>query len=149
MDGMCQKIYSFINKVDQYFPVPLSKKTDLLSYSKKLYEKGTLFAAYNDKGEIVSLVAGYIDHAEGGIGYISLVATLDEARKQGYAHKLIRDFLVSARQKGLSAVHLYTSPDNQAALSLYRSMGFEEYYPQVETRPLDTHLICNLEVQNK
>jgi len=87
------------------------------------------------------MVAGYTDNVINNIGYISLVATLPEARNQGLAQKLVAQFLEIAREKGLDAVHLYAVPSNKSAIRIYDNLGFVRYFCANEPRPDDLHLI--------
>lgn len=130
----------FLHSVDYTFPIPLSKKQDLRLFAKKLVDKATL-CAETENGEILSLVAGYTDHVINDIAYISVVATLPNARGKGYAQTLVKKFISIAKDKDLSAVHLYTVETNTAAVTMYRNLGFEDYILSDETRPDDLHLI--------
>ena len=135
-----KSLEEFLYAVDKLFPIPLSEKTNLHEFARKLIDRATIF--YETDGEkIISLVAGYIDNAFDGIGYISIVATLPEMRRRGIAKKLITEFLNTAYKNGLSAVHLYTDKANKNALKLYDSFGFESYKLKNELRPADVHLI--------
>ena len=48
-------------------------------------------------------------------------------RRQGIARALIAELEVRARAAGASSMAVLTAPDNDAALSLYRAMGFQEF----------------------
>ena len=91
------RILDFLKKVDLSFPVPLSEKTSLTDYAKKIYENGVL-CTYVEENEIVAMVAGYLDKIRNGIGYITLVATLPEYQGRGLAHKIIRRFQEEAER---------------------------------------------------
>jgi [ribosomal protein S18]-alanine N-acetyltransferase len=52
-------------------------------------------------------------------------------RRRGIARALLADFLVRARTAGAARVLLEVAADNEPALALYRSLGFE----RVGTRP--------------
>lgn len=135
-----QAIRAFLGAVDPLFPVPLSQKQDLDAFAEKLLEKATLCAAEED-GRIVALVAGYTENVVDRLGYISIVATLPEARGRGLGSALVREFLEIARGKGLRGVHLYAVPDNLPAIRMYEKLGFEIYRLDNEPRPDDAHLI--------
>lgn len=138
----------FLREVDRDFPVPLSQKQDLSAFAQKLLEKATLCEISRD-GEIQSLVAGYTENLTAGKAYISLVATLAKARGNGFAPKLIRQFLQICREKQIPAVHLYTVAANTSAVKMYRKLGFEAYLMNDEPRPEDAHLIIYLNKENK
>lgn len=140
MHALCKKteqLTEFLKAVDQDFPVPLSQKQQLSQYAAKLHSCATLCTECRD-GRILSIAAGYTDNTVDGLGYISLVATLAEARGQGHAS---RQFLDIARTKGLRGVHLYAVASNEPAVRMYRRLGFTEYHPLNDPRPDDLHLI--------
>lgn len=130
----------FLYKVDKSFPVPLSQKQDLGALARKLWEKATLCCVW-ENNEICSMVAGYTDNVLNNMAYISVVATLDSARGQGYASRFIEEFIAIAEEKHIQAVHLYTDRKNIPAIKMYQKLGFEEWKVSDEPRPDDMHLI--------
>lgn len=137
-------IYSFLKKMNRTFPVAISEKQDLFEYAKKLSAKATICVEIRDD-DIVSMVAGYTTGVTNNQGYIALVATVPEVRGQGLAGNLVREFLSIAKEKKLSAVHLYTVSRNEIAVKMYREIGFDEYIIEAETRKQDLHLIYYLD----
>ena len=142
------EIEKFLNAVDKEFPVPLSQKTDLHEYAIKLYEHATIFFVEQD-GKIAAMVAGYTDNVENNMAYISLLATKKEYRGQGYAKRLVNEFLECAKNKNLSATHLYAVETNERAVQLYYKLGFEKYMPEIEPRKDDLHLIFRVKKDKK
>ncbi len=134
------RILDFLEKVDLSFPVPLSEKTSLTDYAKKIYENGVL-CTYVEDNEIVAMVAGYLDKIRNGIGYITLVATLPEYQGRGLAHKIVRRFQEEAEKMGIRGVHLYAVRNNKNAIRMYSSLGFEEICLESEARPNDAHFM--------
>ena len=134
----------FLNKVDKDFPVPISCKQDLVLYARKLVEKATVCGEYQNE-ELISMVAGYTDNLENNLAYISIVATAPEGRGQGFATKLVKEFISICKDKHISAVHLYTDIRNQPAIKMYDKIGFVTYEMQDEPRPDDVHLIYYIE----
>ncbi|MEO6570059.1 MAG: GNAT family N-acetyltransferase [Ilumatobacteraceae bacterium] len=70
--------------------------------------------------------------AAGDNGYLQRLAVDPEARRQGRAHDLVVDSLQWMHRRGLQNALVNTGVTNEAALALYRSIGF---------RPLDDSLI--------
>lgn len=136
----------FLQRVDKSFPTPLSEKTDLDAFADKLLEKATLVYE-TDEDKLVCLIAGYTENVKDGLGYASVLATLDGYRGRGLAKKCLIRFLDLAREKGLLAVHLYTARENEKAIALYRSYGFVPYVLENEPRPDDVHLIIYFKEQ--
>lgn len=138
-----EEVYDFLNKVDTSFPIPLSEKQDLKTFSEKLITKGTLCAA-TDAGKIVSMVGGYTENIIDNKAYISIVATLDEYAGRGFAKKLIKEFICICKDKKIEAVHLYAVPSNLVAVNMYKSIGFSEWNREDEPRKEDLHLIYHI-----
>ena len=136
-------IEAFLRQVDGDFPVPLSQKQELSAFAAKLWEKATLCAA-TDRDGITALVAGYTENLTGGMAYVSIAATLPRARNQGLASGLMRQFIGICREKGLPAIHLYAVASNEAAMAMYRNLGFRLWHTADEPRPDDAHLILDL-----
>lgn len=131
-------VKEFLYKVDKSFPVSLSQSINLDEYAKKLCQKSTMCVQFeNDK--IVSLVAGYTKNLTDNMAFISLVATLDEAKGKGCAQKLLNEFIGICQRKNIPAVHLYVYTGNTPAEKLYKKTGFVK--SDVQDRPDKTHLI--------
>lgn len=137
-------IEEFLYAVDKSFIVPLSQKQKLKDFAEKLFNYATICAEKNEN-KIISMVAGYTDNLVDNLSYITLVATLDEARGIGLASKCVRKFIEVCKEKDISAVHLYTDASNEKAKSMYRKIGFVEYKIENEPRPKDVHLIYRIE----
>lgn len=128
----------FLYKVDKAFPEPLSQSVKLDEYAKKLFEKSTL-CVQTENNKIVSLVAGYTQNLTDNMAFVSLVATLDEAKGKGYAKKLLKDFINICQKKHIPAVHLYVYTGNTPAEKLYHKTGFVK--SDVQDREKKTHLV--------
>ena len=137
------ELYSFLVEVDSSFPVPLSKKQDLLEFSKKLLKRATLVPVWHED-KIVSMVAGYTENITDNMAYISIVATTKEAMGMGYGKRVVKEFIEICRDKKISAVHLYAVPTNLPAVNLYKKLGFVEYKLENEPRIDDLHVIYAL-----
>lgn len=94
------------------------------------------------------MAAGYTKNVVDNQAYLSIVATVKEARGKGLSTKLIKQFINIARTQSLDAVHLYTNKTNINAVRLYRKLGFIEWHPEYEPRPEDLHLIYNIKKEN-
>ena len=140
MDLTREQILRFLQRVDESFPVPLSRKTSLEALAQKLCEKATICYEL-DGEEVVCMVAGYTDNVVDDVAYISVVATLNRARGKGFATGCVSQFLKIAAQKGLRATHLYTDRKNEKAINMYLKIGFVPWVIENETRPNDMHLI--------
>ena len=70
-------------------------------------------------------ITGYaITGLAGATGYLQRIATLPDARRRGIARALVFDGFAFSWRRGASRVYVNTQSDNDAALSLYLSCGF-------------------------
>lgn len=97
-------------------------------------------------GHIVGYVVG--DRAPGfpgPVGHIKDVAVHPEYRRQGIARDLLSSALQRLAEDGVVRTNLEVRAGNEAAISLYRSLGFtpwrtrEGYYPDGEAALVMTH----------
>lgn len=119
------QIYDFLVKVKNEFPIPLDDKTDIKTTAHKLYTVGSVFCIKNG-GQIVGLVAGYNNNVEDKLGYVSVLALLNEFRGKGLATMLVESFLEESKSAGMSKVFLLTHSTNISAIKLYKKIGFYE-----------------------
>lgn len=134
-----EAIERFLREVDADFPVPLSSRVDLREFARKLADVADALAAVGPGNEVRSLVAGYISNSFDGRAYVSVMATELGSRGRGFARDLLAEFIRRAHAAGMSEVHLYCDPGNEAASSVYRSAGFVPYPDPGESRPDDLH----------
>lgn len=72
---------------------------------------------------------------DGDLAGLFEIATDRAVRNQGHGRRLILSALKWARLRGARQAWLQVEADNQAALGLYRSLGFEEVYRYHYRRP--------------
>lgn len=93
------------------------------NWSTWIKDPGDLFLVAHDGDRIVGLLIVH-PHVEFGP---TLGMLVDEAyRARGIGRALIERALAWARERGLRALHLLVFPHNEAALALYRAVGFVE-----------------------
>lgn len=72
--------------------------------------------------------------------HILNVCVIPDARRKGYARQLMQTMLAAAKAAGAEVAFLEVRVSNQAALNLYRQLGFNEigirknYYPDANGR---------------
>ena len=114
------KLYNFLEEVDEDFPIPLSHKTNLHELSKKFIDKADIFVEYSEDNEI-----GYIKNSQNRKAYISIVATKKAYRYKHLARKLLNEFINKCNHKKMKSIFLYTHKSNVKAIKMYKSIGFE------------------------
>lgn len=136
-----EELEDFLTAVDQDFPVPLSKKTNLSLLAEKLTEKADIFAKRID-GEVAGLAIGYVTNSFSSISFLSIVAVKKKFRGLGISKEVLTKYLQAVREEGrFSAVDVYSKEENKVAVQMYKSMGFVGYQMENEPRPNDLHLI--------
>lgn len=139
-----QEIESFLSLVDKDFPIPLSQKTNLNEFSKKLYNNADIIVERKNN-DIVGMMAGYITNATSDMAYISILAVKNQYRGMGIAKKLLTEFIEQAKQKdNIKSIDVYAKKENIPAVKSYRNLGFVDFFQKNETRPNDLHLILYL-----
>ena len=97
-----------------------------------LYERGGMRWSYL-RGGIVG--DGYGDYKPGEAGqanrvwtvYISSMAVREQWRGHGLGRQLLEEVIKDGRERGLKEVLLHVDEDNEPALRLYLSAGFERW----------------------
>lgn len=69
--------------------------------------------------------------------FLTEIYVVPEGRRGGLGRRLLDEVLQVAKRKGAGAVHLGVYPDNEAALALYRSAGFNRIPRDFYTCRLD------------
>lgn len=138
------QIHNFLCIVDNEFPVALSEKTDLKEFALKLYHNATI-CIYEEDGVIKAMVAGYTQNTINRTAYMTMAVALPEYRGKGIVKELVLEFIERAKLEQLVAVHLYAVRENVAAMKLYESIGFVEWYLENEPRPDDVHFVYYLQ----
>ena len=118
------KIYQYILSINNEFPVPLSEKTDLTEFVKKVLEKGTIILAIEQKN-IIGILAGYVNSIETKEAYVSVLEVKKEYRRKGLAEELINIFEEISIQNHMKMIKLHTHKDNISAIRFYKKIGFE------------------------
>ena len=112
-----------LQRADSSFMPPLSQRVDIPAYASKLLAKALRFEAWAED-ELIGLVAVYADHERGQL-FISNVSVEQAWQGQGIARKLMDPVLLHAKTSGIGTLSLEVNPDNQPAIRLYTTLGFE------------------------
>ncbi|MCM1291717.1 MAG: GNAT family N-acetyltransferase [Bacteroides sp.] len=117
-EGIC----TFLKKIDRDFPTPLTNKVDLNEYTEKILDKAEILSVVKD-GEIAACVILYCNDIVNSRAYIPLVGVLRQYRGLGLAKGLVRATISLAKSRGFNILGIHT--ENDAALRLYQSLGFD------------------------
>ena len=108
---------------DVDFLPPLSSRVLIADYAAKLCDCSTRFEAWCD-GELVGLVAAYLNAADRQTGFITSVCTQKPWINRGIASRLLGMCLAHADNAGFRAVELEVDGRNRSAVHLYLKTGF-------------------------
>lgn len=86
-----------------------------------LMRKDTLFLVAEEKGEILGYMGIMMVLDEGEITNVSVAK---DARRRGIGRTLVTEMIRRMREKDILTLHLEVRKSNNAAIALYRSMGF-------------------------
>ncbi len=84
-------------------------------------DHGTGTVAADEDGQVLAYVGMTYAADEGSI---TNVATHPDARRQGLGRAVVKALLTKAASLNLASVYLEVRPSNEAAISLYQSLGF-------------------------
>lgn len=119
---------NFVNSIEADFPIPLSKQVNIEEYLKKLNKYGIIILGLDiERAEkVVGIFAGYVNDVKTKIAYVSLVGVSNEYRHQGIASNLVKKFIEEAKNTGMLKINLEAYKNNNAAINMYKKLGFVE-----------------------
>lgn len=110
----------FLKQQDQEFPIPISQRTDIDSYAKKLLEFGYVLVAKDDAGTIRGVIAGYANNKKTCEAYESVFVIDAAFRGTGLAKSLFLEQKKICMTAGMKKLALQTNKTNKKAISFYR-----------------------------
>lgn len=103
------------------------------------FDPAGFFLAVNDAGEILGFHWTKVHPARAGqeaMGEVYVVGVAPQAQGLGLGKTLTRQGMDHLQAAGLRAIMLYVDADNEAAVSLYRKLGFTKWDSDVMYGPL-------------
>lgn len=107
-------------------PHPLSSRLDLAEYAAKLLRYAEIACGVVGD-DVVALLLLYANDDATKCAHVSMVAVLPRWQGQGIARAMLSRAMARARQRGMTAMELTSSSDNDAARRLYLSAGFRTW----------------------
>jgi len=132
-------IFDHLKKCDDSFSPPLSSYVNIEEYSKKIHTNAVTFEAWED-GELVGLVACYLNDQESRQGYITDVSVLETHSGRGIGKRLLEGCEEYARRSGTRSIALEVNVKNTGAISLYEKTGFRLARPGSEKLGMKKYL---------
>lgn len=134
-----KNIFLHLTDCNNNFTPPLSERTDLSSYAKKLFEKAVTFEAWSDD-QLIGLVAAYYGADEKKSMFITNISVKEEFMGKGIASLLLKKCIAHSVKNNYVEINLEVNKYNSPAISFYEKHQFK----QSETRGDSLILILNL-----
>ncbi len=137
-----EELVVFVDKVYRMLPRPGKPGPfDAREYSKKLYDIALICAEVKDD-KICSAAIGYVDNLVNNMAFLTLIGTMPEYQRCGYASKQVIRFIDFCKERSdIIGIHMYCVPENERAYRCYRKLGFIDYKVENDPRPNDCHLV--------
>ncbi len=127
------ELTEFLREADLELPVSLSKRVDLRAYADKVLRCGKN-VVIRENGKIVAAALFYCNDSETGQGYLTLLVTLGQHKRKGYASLLMDAAESMARNSGMKEFLLDTNKENAAAISFYRDRDYRVIFEEEKIR---------------
>lgn len=95
------------------------------AYAEKLLRLADIVTVENEKGEIIGLVAAYLNR--GDFGFISMLIVMPEYRRCRVAESLCEKVHMLAREKSIPSIRGEIRKENTACRRLAEMLGYVEY----------------------
>ena len=95
------------------------------AYAEKLICLSEFVTAENEKGDIIGLIAAYLNRSD--FGFISMLVVMPEYRRCGVAEALCEEIHRMAREKNIPCICGEIWKENMACRRLAGMLGYEEY----------------------
>ncbi len=118
-----EDLYSIHRTCDLDFEPPLSSRTDIGEYCRKLLKYADIISA-NVEGNLAGVLCIYANDLQSRVSYISSVAVLKGYRRLGLGNALVGKAISLSEKKGMYSIKLEVGKNNAAAQHLYRKFGF-------------------------
>ena len=115
----------FYSAHDHLFPDPFSNHVDINEYVDNLHKYGNILVA-EKQTEIVGIACMYSNDFVSHIGHFQVLLVDERFQGRGIGRLLTKAVVDIAKKGGMKMVQLTVDVDNEHAIQLYKSVGFEE-----------------------
>jgi len=119
----CEDIEKHLLQCSKLFSPELDTYVSIHNYSKKIRDNAITVEAWNS-GELIGLVACYLNNDITHDGYITNVSVIHEWQGKGIAKELVKNTIEEALRKNYKTLNLEVEINNKQAIELYRQSGF-------------------------
>jgi ribosomal protein S18 acetylase RimI-like enzyme len=118
-----EKVEEHLRACNADFIPPLATKVNIREYAVKVFSNAVRFEAWLGD-TLIGLVAVYMNDAKKETAFITNVSVLSGYAGKGIASVMVRQSMDAASDQGFRRMTLEVSPDNSAAVALYKKAGF-------------------------
>jgi ribosomal protein S18 acetylase RimI-like enzyme len=118
-----KNIFLHLTDCDNNFTPPLSERTDLGAYAKKLFEKAVTFEAWSDN-YLIGLIAAYLNPDDKRSAFITNISVTKEFTGKGIASRLLRNCIAYCAKNDYFVITLEVNRNNSQAIGFYNKHQF-------------------------
>ncbi|HMK27085.1 MAG TPA: GNAT family N-acetyltransferase [Chitinophagaceae bacterium] len=134
-----KNILSHLEDCDNNFTPPLSERTGLVAYAKKLFEKAVTFEAWNND-RLIGLIAAYLNTDDSRSVFITNVSVTKEFTGKGIASRLLRNCIAHCAKNDYFVINLEVNRNNSRAIGFYEKHQFKQSGTQGDNLVLTLNL---------
>jgi len=120
------EILLHLKECDDNFIPTLSKRLNILEYSKKISKFSVKFESWCDE-VLIGLISVYFTDINNKSGFITNVSVLKEYMGRGIASTLLNMCIEYATKNGIREISLEVNKYNNSAIHLYKKFDFTIY----------------------
>ncbi|TXG38856.1 GNAT family N-acetyltransferase [Seonamhaeicola maritimus] len=120
---MKEDLVLLLSLIDENFQGGLVDSS-IREYCDKILKNATFLSIYK-QGHIKAFIAYYDNDKKSLIGYLSMLAVHPEHQNKGYGKELLNMAINNLKNKGFKNFDLEVLIENEIAIKLYQSFGFE------------------------
>jgi ribosomal protein S18 acetylase RimI-like enzyme len=115
-----EDIYNYLLENDSNMTPPLSKRVNIETYSRKLFDKAKQFWIKKDQ-KAIGFAACYVIESE---MYISSISICSGYKGLGLGKKLLEYIISFGRKNELKKIILEVQPENKNVINFYKKFNF-------------------------
>ena len=118
-----KNIFLHLTDCNNNFTPPLSERTELASYAKKIFEKAVTFEAWSDN-QLIGLIAAYLSSDDKRSVFITNISVTKEFTGKGIASRLLRNCIAHCAKNDYFVITLEVNRNNSPAIAFYEKHQF-------------------------
>lgn len=137
-----KNIFLHLTECNNNFTPPLSERTGLASYAKKIFENAVTFEAWDDD-QLIGLIAAYVGADDKKSMFITNISVKKEFMGKGIASLLLKNCISYSVMNNYFEINLEVNRHNSPAIIFYEKHQFKQSYTRGD------NLILKLEIKQR